>query len=118
MKLFECQNCRQPLYFENTRCEHCGLRLGYLSDQEVVTALHPLLEFGHEPFEPVDRIPVTENLMNAPTSSSSLFWRGAEQQSSFALPIIEAIKRKPQMRTAYVLTLAAASQRIRFSSAI
>jgi hypothetical protein len=40
MKLFECQNCRQPLYFENTRCEHCGLRLGYLPDQEVVTALH------------------------------------------------------------------------------
>ena len=40
MKLFACQNCRQPLYFENTRCEHCGLRLGYLPDQEVVTALH------------------------------------------------------------------------------
>ena len=30
MKLFECQNCGQPLYFENTRCESCGLRLGYL----------------------------------------------------------------------------------------
>ena len=26
MKLFECQNCGQPLYFENTRCESCGLR--------------------------------------------------------------------------------------------
>jgi hypothetical protein len=39
MKLFECQNCGQPLYFENTRCESCGLRLGYLPVKETVTAL-------------------------------------------------------------------------------
>jgi len=39
MKLFECQNCGQPLYFENATCESCGLRLGYLSEREVVTAL-------------------------------------------------------------------------------
>jgi hypothetical protein len=39
MKLFECQNCGQPLYFENTACESCGLRLGYLPDLEVVSAL-------------------------------------------------------------------------------
>jgi hypothetical protein len=39
MKLFECQNCGQALYFENTSCESCGLRLGYLPDQQVVTAL-------------------------------------------------------------------------------
>jgi hypothetical protein len=39
MKLFECQNCGQPLYFENTSCESCGLRLGYLPDHEAVTAL-------------------------------------------------------------------------------
>ena len=39
MKLFECQNCGQPLYFENTSCESCGLRLGYLPDQQIVTAL-------------------------------------------------------------------------------
>ena len=24
MRIFECQNCGQPLYFENTRCESCG----------------------------------------------------------------------------------------------
>jgi hypothetical protein len=41
MKLFECQNCRQPLYFENTRCESCGLALGYLPQQGTVTALRP-----------------------------------------------------------------------------
>ncbi len=39
MKLFECQNCRQPLYFENTRCESCGRQLGYLPSHETVTAL-------------------------------------------------------------------------------
>ena len=40
MKLFECQNCRQPLYFENTHCESCGLNLGYLPEAEIVTALN------------------------------------------------------------------------------
>ncbi len=30
MKLFECQKCGQVLHFENTRCESCGSRLGYL----------------------------------------------------------------------------------------
>ena len=39
MKLFECQNCGQLLYFENTRCESCGMRLGYLPTRETVTAL-------------------------------------------------------------------------------
>jgi hypothetical protein len=39
MKLFECQNCGQLLYFENTRCESCGYRLGYLPSRETVTAL-------------------------------------------------------------------------------
>jgi len=41
MKLFQCQNCGQPLYFENTRCESCGLSLGYLPDRSVITALKP-----------------------------------------------------------------------------
>ena len=39
MKLFECQNCGQLLYFENTRCERCGHVLGYLSDAAVLSAL-------------------------------------------------------------------------------
>ena len=39
MKLFECQNCGQVLYFENTSCESCGLRLGYLPEREVLSAL-------------------------------------------------------------------------------
>ena len=41
MKLFQCQNCGQPLYFENRRCERCGLSLGYLPAREAMTALKP-----------------------------------------------------------------------------
>jgi hypothetical protein len=41
MKLFECQNCGHPLYFENTKCESCGLRLGYLPARGTITALEP-----------------------------------------------------------------------------
>jgi hypothetical protein len=39
MKLFQCQNCGQPVYFENTRCERCSLPLGYLPAWETMTAL-------------------------------------------------------------------------------
>jgi hypothetical protein len=39
MKLFECQNCGKPLYFENTACESCALRLGFLPESGVVSAL-------------------------------------------------------------------------------
>ncbi len=41
MKLFECQHCGQPLYFENSLCESCGRRLGYLVPEETVSALEP-----------------------------------------------------------------------------
>jgi hypothetical protein len=41
MKLFECQNCGQPLYFENTVCESCGHRLGYIPDMNTISALEP-----------------------------------------------------------------------------
>jgi hypothetical protein len=47
MKLFQCQNCGQPLYFENTRCERCGLLLGYLHDRETITALELHHSAGH-----------------------------------------------------------------------
>ena len=39
MKLFECQHCGQPLYFENTRCESCGRNLGYLPTDATISAL-------------------------------------------------------------------------------
>ncbi len=41
MKLFECQHCGQPLYFENTKCESCGRELAYLPSVETITALEP-----------------------------------------------------------------------------
>lgn len=41
MKLFECQHCGQPLYFENSACESCGRRLGYLVPEATVSALEP-----------------------------------------------------------------------------
>ena len=34
MKLFDCRSCGQTLYFENTKCENCGHRIGY--DPELV----------------------------------------------------------------------------------
>ena len=39
MQLFECQNCGHLLFFENTRCERCGLLLGYLPEQGTLSAL-------------------------------------------------------------------------------
>ena len=41
MKLFECQNCGQLLHFDNTRCESCGFRLGYLRSRETISAVKP-----------------------------------------------------------------------------
>ena len=39
MRLFNCQHCDQVLYFENTKCERCGHRLGYLPDDNTLSAL-------------------------------------------------------------------------------
>jgi hypothetical protein len=41
VKLFKCQNCGQIVYFENTKCESCGFRLGYLPEAMTVSALKP-----------------------------------------------------------------------------
>lgn len=39
MKLFECQNCAQPIYFDNTYCERCGMRLGFLPSAACLSAV-------------------------------------------------------------------------------
>ncbi len=39
MKLFDCQVCDQILYFENTTCENCGHRLGYVAEDERLYAI-------------------------------------------------------------------------------
>jgi len=41
MKLFKCQSCGQLLYFENTSCERCSHRLGYLPQAFTVSAVEP-----------------------------------------------------------------------------
>jgi hypothetical protein len=41
MKLFKCPSCGQLLVFENTRCEQCGHRLGYIPEADVLSALEP-----------------------------------------------------------------------------
>lgn len=41
MKLFECQNCGQVLFFENTFCERCHLQVGYLPSAETMSAVKP-----------------------------------------------------------------------------
>ena len=41
MKLFDCQVCGQTLYFENTRCEGCGHRLGYVPEDRDLHAVAP-----------------------------------------------------------------------------
>jgi hypothetical protein len=53
MKLFECQNCGQLLYFENRRCEQCGCALGYVSHKAVLLSLQDD-ESGH--LHPVGRL--------------------------------------------------------------
>jgi hypothetical protein len=39
MKLFECDACGQPLYFENTHCENCRRRLGFLPHRQDMIAV-------------------------------------------------------------------------------
>ena len=39
MRLFECQACGHPLYFENSLCESCGRHLGFMSAAMTMTAL-------------------------------------------------------------------------------
>jgi len=41
VKLFECDSCGQPLYFENTRCERCGRALGYAAERTALLSLEP-----------------------------------------------------------------------------
>ena len=41
MRLFKCQACQQVLHFENTLCEKCRHRLGYLPLAATLSALEP-----------------------------------------------------------------------------
>lgn len=41
MKVFQCTNCSNPVFFENTHCEKCGFFLGYLDSENQIFALNP-----------------------------------------------------------------------------
>lgn len=41
MKFFQCSNCHHPIFFENTSCEQCGMKVGYMSGQNEMYALDP-----------------------------------------------------------------------------
>lgn len=42
MKLFQCQHCSLVLFFENRSCQSCGHTLGYLPQQNELSALTPI----------------------------------------------------------------------------
>jgi hypothetical protein len=58
MKLFECQVCSQPLFFENEACEKCGHRLGFDSSVRQLFALDPTPDGGYVPANRPDGRPV------------------------------------------------------------
>lgn len=39
MRLFQCQNCGNALYFENSHCEQCGKQVGFLPDRGEMSAV-------------------------------------------------------------------------------
>jgi hypothetical protein len=41
MKLFKCRACGQFLLFENTKCEKCARRIGYLPQANLLTTVEP-----------------------------------------------------------------------------
>lgn len=41
MRLFKCEHCGQALYFENTLCESCQHRLGFLPSSMAIVAMEP-----------------------------------------------------------------------------
>lgn len=53
MQLFQCQQCGQLLFFENTACESCGARLGYDPEVSDLRALAPASEGAGDRWLPI-----------------------------------------------------------------
>lgn len=51
MKLFQCENCNNPVFFENDKCEQCGYHLGYLDTTFDLLALPPNLKQWQSPVD-------------------------------------------------------------------
>src|SRR3954469_16813057 len=41
MRVFHCDHCDLPIFFENTFCGRCGHKLAYLPDLKIVASLDP-----------------------------------------------------------------------------
>jgi hypothetical protein len=41
MRVFHCDHCRNPIFFENVLCGNCGHKLAYLQDLKIVASLDP-----------------------------------------------------------------------------
>lgn len=50
MRTFCCQECGQPIYYENTKCTRCGALLGFLPDRM------QLIRYGAQPGDPGRRL--------------------------------------------------------------
>jgi hypothetical protein len=42
MRVFHCDHCHKPIFFENVVCGNCGHKLAYLPDLKVVASLDPI----------------------------------------------------------------------------
>lgn len=58
MRVFHCDHCNNPVFFENTVCGKCGNKLAYLPDLEVVASLDPVMVDGVTP--PPPPVPLVE----------------------------------------------------------
>ncbi|MDQ6814987.1 MAG: zinc-ribbon domain-containing protein, partial [Bacteroidota bacterium] len=56
MRLFNCTNCGQLLYFENSHCEQCGLPLGFIAEE---LTLIPVVKKGDHTYRIHNRDEVT-----------------------------------------------------------
>lgn len=56
MRLFECQNCGQLLFFENERCEACGHVLGFLPEVATLSALTAEADGAWRPASAPDQV--------------------------------------------------------------
>jgi hypothetical protein len=63
MRTFSCQVCGQPVYFENTQCNHCGATLGFLPDKLALSALQ-------QGDDGLWRVPVIQSASLAPPPAS------------------------------------------------
>jgi len=46
VRIFRCDSCGHPVFFENVRCLHCGSELAFLPDRLALSAIEPVPDAG------------------------------------------------------------------------